>query len=181
VNRERGFTLIELMIVVAVIAILAAIVIPAWTKEAQSSKADSEVNAMMTEIAAKLEQYKSEIGNGSYYNGASPNNITTPLGPCPATETPSGSDWNASCGSAAGWTTLHVAAPESTMRCTYKITMGDAGTVPSPPSGFTMTTPSGAWWYVVATCDMDNNSGNTSATFFRSSNDSKLQKQNYGQ
>jgi type II secretory pathway pseudopilin PulG len=168
------------MIVVVVIAILAAIVIPSWSKESQKAKADSEVNAMMTEIATKLEGYKSELGNGSYYNGTT--TIANPLGPCPAaTYAGTGSDWNAACGSAAGWTTLHVAAPESVMYCNYKIGMGDTGAAVNPPGTFTMAQPAGPWWWILATCDMDNNSGTTAATFFRSSVDTKLQKANYGQ
>jgi type II secretory pathway pseudopilin PulG len=168
------------MIVVAVIAILAAIVIPAWTKEAQSSRADSEVNGMMTEIASKLELYKTEFGNGSYYNGASPNNLANPLGPCPAAPTPAGADWNLACSSAAGWVTLHVAASDSKMFCMYQIAMGDTGASVNQPSGFTMTQPAGPWYWIEATCDMDNNSSTTSTLFFRSSVDTKLQKQNYG-
>jgi prepilin-type N-terminal cleavage/methylation domain-containing protein len=169
-QNQAGFTLIELMIVVAVIAVLAVIVLPAWAKESQKAKADSEINAMTTEIATKLEQYKSEH-SGTYLAAAQ----------CPAATTPSGADWNTSCATTTGWTTLHVAAPESTMYCTYQVVVGAAGSTPSPPSGFTMSTPAGAWYYIVATCDMDNRSTTTSATFFRSSIDTKLQKQNYGQ
>lgn len=158
------------MVVVAIIAVLAVIVIPAWTKESQKAKADSEVNAMMTEIASKQEIYKNEH-NGLYLD------ISTA---CPSAETPSGSDWNANCGSAAGWSTLHVAAPETTMYCTYLTRANQS----SAPTGFTYpnnTTPTGNYFYILATCDMDNQSGNTSAQFFRSSADTKLQKTNYGQ
>jgi len=166
---QKGFTLVELMIVVGVIAVLAAIVLPAWTKESQKAKADTEVNAMMTEIMFKAEMYKSE-NKGSYLSAAQ----------CPSAVTPAGSDWNTSCASATGWTTLKVSAPDKTMYCTYQVVAGAKGTTPTPPSGFTMTTPTQAWYYVVATCDMDNRSSTTSATFFGSSVDTKLQKQNYG-
>lgn len=168
-KAQKGFTLVELMIVVAVIAVLAVVVIPAWTKESQKAKADTEVNAMMVEISSKSEIYKNEH-NGSYLSASQ----------CPSATTPSGSDWNTNCASTTGWTTLKVAAPDKSMYCTYQVVAGAKGTTPSPPSGFTMTTPSANWYYVVATCDMDNQSSTTSTTFFRSSVDTKVQKQNYG-
>jgi Tfp pilus assembly protein PilE len=164
------------MIVVAIIAVLAAIVIPAWQYEAKRGKTDPEISSMFTEIATALEQFKSEQGSGSYYY---PTLLPSPLGPCPAAPTPTGANWNTACATAAGWSNLRISAPETTMYCMYQITTGAAGTVPSPPSGFTMTTPAGSWWFVVATCDMDGQGG-TNATFFRSSVATNLQKQNYG-
>jgi prepilin-type N-terminal cleavage/methylation domain-containing protein len=175
-ERNRGFTVIELMIVVAIIAVLAAIVIPAWNAESKRGRTDPEISSMFTQIATSLEQFKSEQGSGSYASGLLP----SPLGPCPASPTPSGANWNATCPTLAGWSNLRISAPESTMYCTYAITTGAAGTAPAPPSGFTMTTPAGSWWFVVGTCDMDGK-GAPNATFFRSSVDTKLQKLNYGQ
>ncbi len=163
------------MIVVAIIAVLAAIVIPGWTKQSQQAKADSEVNAMMTEIANKEEIYKSE-NNGKYLAASQ----------CPtSTYAQSGSDWNTTCGSAVGWTSLHVAAPDMTMYCNYQVGSGGGSSVTGLPSGFTMTTSmlgsQSYWYWIMATCDMDNNTSSTAATFFRSSTDTKIQKQNYGQ
>ena len=175
-SGQRGFTLLELMIVVAIIAVLAAIVIPAWNYETKKGRTDPEISSMFTQIATSLEQFKAEQGNGSYYATTL---VPSPLGPCPSAPTPSGANWNTSCASTAGWSNLRISAPESTMYCDYEIVTGAAGTTPSPPSGFTMTTPAGSWWWVLGTCDMDGKGG-TNATFFRSSVDAKLQKQNYG-
>ena len=61
---KRGFTLIELMIVVAVIAILAAVVIPQFMGSSRKVKAESEVNPLFTEISFRQEQWRGE--NGSY-------------------------------------------------------------------------------------------------------------------
>ena len=174
-HPNRGFTVIELMIVVAIIAVLAAIVIPAWNAETKRGRTDPEISSMFTQIASSLEQFKAEQGAGSYSSSL----VASPLGPCPASPTPSGANWNTSCATAAGWSNLRISAPESTMYCTYTITTGAAGSAPSPPSGFTMTTPAGSWWFVVGTCDMDGQ-GAPYSTFFRSSTDTKLQKLNYG-
>jgi type IV pilus assembly protein PilE len=54
-NRRRGFTLIELMIVVAVVAILAAIALPSYTEHVRKSRR-AQAKADMLEIAQMLER-----------------------------------------------------------------------------------------------------------------------------
>ena len=57
-QKNRGFTLIELMIVVAIIAILAAIAFPAF--DAQTRKSNrAAAQAQMMDIAAREQQYLS--------------------------------------------------------------------------------------------------------------------------
>ena len=66
--REQGFTLMEVMITVAIIAILAAIAVPVFTKQSRKSKASSEANAVFAELSVREEQYKLE--NGAYLTAA---------------------------------------------------------------------------------------------------------------
>src|ERR1700733_4246679 len=113
---QRGFTLIELMIVVAVIAGLAAVAIPSWIADSRRGKYDPEISAMFSEISTKEEAYKSEIGNGSY--------LSAPL--CPGAVSPvTGQNFNTICVNPAGnWNTLRVNASDTAIRCTYVVTVG---------------------------------------------------------
>ena len=55
-NRPRGFTLIELMIVVGIIAILAAIAIPSYSDYVRRSRI-TEAVAVLSGMRIKMEQY----------------------------------------------------------------------------------------------------------------------------
>jgi type IV pilus assembly protein PilE len=55
-NRPRGFTLIELMIVVGIIAILAAIAIPSYSDYIRRSRI-TEAVSVLSGMRVKMEQY----------------------------------------------------------------------------------------------------------------------------
>lgn len=134
------------MIVVAIIAVLAAIVIPSFTKESTRSRAKSEVHPMFAELGTREEQYKVEIG--SY--------LAAPA--CPSSASNAGTDMTmAACATTAGepWVKLRVQASESKLSCSYLVQTGDGGTAPStdwPAWAGTAATPSTSWYFILATC-----------------------------
>jgi len=71
-KKQQGFTLIELMIVVAIIAILAAIALPAY----QNYVAKSQVTAGLADIRGGVTAYEEGIQSGTKTGSAT----TTDLG-----------------------------------------------------------------------------------------------------
>jgi prepilin-type N-terminal cleavage/methylation domain-containing protein len=178
-NARRGFTLIEMMIVVAVIAILAMVVVPTFFRDSNKTKSISEVTPMFTEMAAKLEQYKSETGK--YVNTTTLENDTPIV--CPSVPNPSGVNAVTTCtGTGTAWTDLRIAPAFQTLRCSYEIQVGEAGDTyqGTLPTGLTFTAPSTTgWWTLLATCDADGQgTSSTNGTLLMHSVDQTLQKVN---
>ncbi|AAO54358.1 pilus assembly protein [Pseudomonas syringae pv. tomato] len=65
---SRGFTLIELMIVVAIVGILAAIAYPSYTEYVKRTQR-SAVASLLSEQVQALERFYSQKGNYADYKG----------------------------------------------------------------------------------------------------------------
>ena len=63
-NRKKGFTLAELLVVVAIVAILAAISIPIFTRQLEASREATDlanVRSAYAEVSCKAEAEKSKM------------------------------------------------------------------------------------------------------------------------
>jgi prepilin-type N-terminal cleavage/methylation domain-containing protein len=170
-SRQAGFTLLELMVVVTLVAVLAAIALPSFASENRKAKGDSEVAAFFAELAVREEQYAVE--NGRYLSTSTGEGVTFPatpsttaqaLGTLPTT-----------------WQTLRVRTPESSARCGYVVVAGTrtdpAGTIAS--TTFAYAPPAKNWFYVLAHCDLDGDS-TVDSYYFVSNDDAAIQKSNPG-
>jgi prepilin-type N-terminal cleavage/methylation domain-containing protein len=160
--QERGFTFLEVMLAVAVVGALAMLAVPTFFRESRKVRGKTEVTTIFAELSTKEDQYK--VLTSSYLSAAA----------CPASPNVAGQDATGCVATGQPWDTLKVTLPTPKLGCSYAITAGASGTTPSPPSPFTMSTPAGAWFYIVATCDMDGSS-TTNSRYFTNSVDPTLQ------
>jgi prepilin-type N-terminal cleavage/methylation domain-containing protein len=170
-QAQAGFTLLELMVVVTLVAILAAIALPSFAADNRKAKGDSEVGAFFAELVVREEQYAVE--NGRYLSTSTGETATFPatasassqtLGTLPTT-----------------WQQLKVRTPESTARCGYVVVAGtrtdSAGTIAT--TTFNYTPPSKNWFYVLAHCNLDGDSA-VDSYYFISNDEATIQKSNPG-
>jgi prepilin-type N-terminal cleavage/methylation domain-containing protein len=160
-RTQRGFTLIELMIAIAVIGVLTKLVVPAFTTEQGRGTAKSEVAGVFAELIQREIDY--EADHGGYLQAAA----------CPSSSTGTAQSISACSATGTAWDTLGAHMPFSTVYCSYMVKTGTASQAPAPPTGFTMQQPAIAWFYITASCKVN---GKT-YKFFTSSVDTTTQLQ----
>ncbi|RMH51778.1 MAG: prepilin-type N-terminal cleavage/methylation domain-containing protein [Zetaproteobacteria bacterium] len=104
-RTEKGFTLIELMIVVAIIGILAAIAIPQFSsfrKKAYNSAALSDLKGAITQQEAYFSDYQTYASSPTVLNAQSSNNVTLTI------TSASSSDYSMNTRHSSGDTTYQV-------------------------------------------------------------------------
>ncbi len=145
-RADQGFTLIELMIVVAIIGILAAVAIPSFQAYLQRSKT-SEAVTFLGEIRQRQEAYRAEFGQ--YCSASAAPGTAIGGGAWHPASLPTGGSrvvW----GTNAGWNQLG-ASPDGPTLFQYRTTAGPPGTSPGVPSF-----PGTDFWFVAhARGDLD--------------------------
>ncbi|HEU4735310.1 MAG TPA: type II secretion system protein [Kofleriaceae bacterium] len=176
-DRESGFTLVELMVTLAVVSILAVIALPSFLRESRKTRASSEVQPMFNDLRVKLEQYLQEngkypdtIGEGSMHPAGDPVSTARPLYPLPK-----------------AWDDVRVRiSGNDTVYCSYTWATGLAdrsdniGKIAGddPPAGFGFRAPAINWYYLLARCDM--NGDGAFSYYFTSSTNPTIQAKDPG-
>jgi prepilin-type N-terminal cleavage/methylation domain-containing protein len=167
-SRQAGFTLIEMMIVVAIIGVLASIAVYAYGKVTTSAAIDSEINAIFAEFRVRQEEYHAE--NGLYLSTGPDETVMFPPGAplrpqdAPIDINPLLTAVDGTGGTPADrWVNLRMRPRKSTLRCGYAAVAGVADTVAGGSGGGVLqmnnpSPPQSNWYFLVARCDADSDS-----------------------
>jgi type IV pilus assembly protein PilE len=133
VNRQTGFTLIEIMIVVVIIGILTAIAVPSYTDYLIRSRI-TQATSGLAERRTRMEQY---FQDNHFYFQADP-----PLsGPACATDTTASTYFNFSCPTLTATAYTLTATGKSSMTgFTYTVTEANVRATPAVAAGWTTST-----------------------------------------
>jgi prepilin-type N-terminal cleavage/methylation domain-containing protein len=172
--RQAGFTLIELMIAVAVVGILAAIAVMKFGRQTRKSRA-TEVQAVFAELRNREEQYHLE--NGVYFSTGATEGDVFPAAPGPHSQ-----DFSIDT-QPADWQPLRVKPPMQRVYCGYVVIAGRGGDdsnlgAKAADFGFAAA-PATDWYYLLAHCDLDGNAARDSYYFSRN-DDPHVLKENDG-
>jgi prepilin-type N-terminal cleavage/methylation domain-containing protein len=175
IGRQSGLTLIELMVVVAIVGILAGIAVFMFTRQANKAKA-TEVKAVFAELKVRQEQYY--VQNSAYTcmpDGAACDDSVFFPDSSPTKDArsfdPTGTAWEG----------LRVNIDRQALLCVYSATagVGNDSALIGPiadqtvaNNGFAFTAaPAVPWYYLLAECNLDGDPSVNSRYFARSDRD----------
>ena len=151
-RRAAGFTILELMFTIAIIAVLAGIAMPSFFGQSRRAKAASEVNSVFSDLRTRMDQYLLE--NSQYPTSETEAGIwPTSPGSTAQTVFPLPNDW--------GSNGIKVRLSNQTeLYCGYSWITGapnDASTVGAIAAAapFNFVPPATVWYYLFAHCNID--------------------------
>lgn len=174
-HGQAGFTLVELLVVVVLIGILAAVAVPMFSGTSNKTRMNSETNAILTDIRTRQEQYAVEMGR--YFNTA--DTMGVPQGSLNGTKGP----WQTA--GVTSWAPLKVAPSMTEVACTYFTRGGGPGTFSNiiatkPFDHIPNNAPASQNWYVVvALCDDNRNVTAPEVIYFATSWSSGITRATY--
>jgi prepilin-type N-terminal cleavage/methylation domain-containing protein len=143
-GKPRGFTLVELMVVIMIIAITAGIAIPGMIAAMRASNERSASTSLKTICAAQAD-FRSNDRDGNQIQDFTTGNLSGLYGILPVGSTEmvklidislAGADFE--------W---HASAPSATL--------GDQGLAEIPPNEYSVVSPKASFWYKALTTDQD--------------------------
>lgn len=170
-SRASGFTLMEMMITIAIIGVLVAVAIPMWTSTTSKAKAESEVAPMFNDLRNRMDAYLRErlmyppgTGEGALWP-TPPTAGAKPLAPLPL-------EWQAIRFKHTG---------SGSVRCSYGwVTTGEpVGPIATSFAFVQPASPGRGWYYIVAHCNMDGDPA-VDGFFMTTSDDPTIQKRDPG-
>jgi prepilin-type N-terminal cleavage/methylation domain-containing protein len=174
-SLQKGFTLIELMIVVVIVGVLAGLAMFVYGTLTSKTQGDTEARAIITEIQLRQEQF--HVEHGRYHStGADEADMhpSAPSGPNQANPFRPFPDT---------WDELRIQASQSHVYCSYVTIAGrandDSNIGPIASGTFGFEAPGRDWYYVLAECNLDGNS-NVNSLYFAQSDLDRVRVANEG-
>ena len=176
-ERQRGFTLLELMIAVAVVAILAAIAYPMFTGTSRKAKAESEVAPYFQDFRTRMTEHQQERG---VYPASLGEDAVHPANPGARKQSifPLPDAWTAIRMRPSGSADVYCGYTWVTGLADDRANIGALASA-APPNGFGFVAPATSWYYLLAKCNLDGDNARFSY-YFTDSVDTSIRKLHEG-